>query len=73
MPFNSPDFRVTSSSFHLQDHRTELANGPDKSELKELVVRDRARIGELQELLFAEGTRSLLLIFQAMDAAGKDS
>ena len=73
MPFDPSDFRVTSSSFHLKDHRTELASGLDKSELKELVVRDRARIAELQELLFAEGTRSLLLIFQAMDAAGKDS
>ncbi len=73
MPFNPADFRITTSGFQLKEHRTELAKGPDKSELKELVERDRTRISELQELLFAEGTRSLLLIFQAMDAAGKDS
>jgi len=30
------------------------------------------RIGELQHRLWAEGTRSLLVVLQAMDAAGKD-
>ncbi|MEL6612858.1 MAG: polyphosphate kinase 2 family protein, partial [Bacteroidota bacterium] len=30
-------------------------------------------LDELQERLYAEGTRSLLVVFQAMDAGGKDS
>jgi PPK2 family polyphosphate:nucleotide phosphotransferase len=32
-----------------------------------------ATLSELQDVLYAENTRALLLIFQAMDAAGKDS
>ena len=32
-----------------------------------------ARFSKLQELLYAEDRRSLLLVFQGMDAAGKDS
>jgi PPK2 family polyphosphate:nucleotide phosphotransferase len=74
MPFTATDFRITSgASFRLKDHATELKNGPDKADLKAMVAKDRARISELQELLYAEGQRALLLIFQAMDAAGKDS
>jgi len=33
----------------------------------------RKRLSKLQESLYAEGKRSLLVVFQAMDAAGKDS
>lgn len=32
----------------------------------------QARLAELQELLYADGSQSLLVIFQAMDAGGKD-
>ncbi len=31
------------------------------------------RLGELQEMLYAEGKESVVFVFQAMDAAGKDS
>lgn len=34
--------------------------------------KNRKKIGRLQEALYAEGKQSLLVIFQAMDAAGKD-
>jgi PPK2 family polyphosphate:nucleotide phosphotransferase len=34
---------------------------------------DVAALAELQDVLYAENSRALLLIFQAMDAAGKDS
>ncbi|MEE2786067.1 MAG: PPK2 family polyphosphate kinase [Myxococcota bacterium] len=40
-----------------------------KTQLKGLVQ----TLGELQDRLYAEDRRSILLIFQAMDAAGKDS
>jgi PPK2 family polyphosphate:nucleotide phosphotransferase len=36
------------------------------------LARDIARLFQLQELLYAEQRWSLLLVFQAMDAAGKD-
>jgi len=34
--------------------------------------KDVARLAELQDVLYAEDSRALLLVFQAMDAAGKD-
>src|ERR1700723_1487202 len=39
---------------------------------KEHVQKDIARMEDLQEKLYAQGGWSVLLIFQAMDAAGKD-
>jgi PPK2 family polyphosphate:nucleotide phosphotransferase len=41
-------------------------------EAKEQVQKDIARMAELQAMLYAQDRWSLLLIFQAMDAAGKD-
>jgi PPK2 family polyphosphate:nucleotide phosphotransferase len=39
---------------------------------KELLMEDVNKLSELQRLLYASNTYSVLLIFQAMDAAGKD-
>lgn len=39
---------------------------------KEQLERDVTELSQAQELLYAADSRSLLLIFQAMDAAGKD-
>lgn len=57
----------------LADHFTDLPQESDKKELKERLEKDRTRISELQDRLYATGKHSVLLIFQAMDAAGKDS
>jgi PPK2 family polyphosphate:nucleotide phosphotransferase len=43
-----------------------------KKETKELLQAGIERLGLLQEKLYAQDSRGLLLIFQAMDAAGKD-
>ena len=56
----------------LSNYPTDLG-AETKKALKEALEKDRERISELQETLYAESGRSLLLIFQAMDAAGKDS
>jgi len=45
----------------------------DKSEAKDILAKDIKRLAELQELLYAEHRWALLVIFQAMDAGGKDS
>ena len=45
----------------------------DKKDAKDLLAGDVKRLSDLQERLYAEDRWSLLLIFQAMDAAGKDS
>jgi PPK2 family polyphosphate:nucleotide phosphotransferase len=48
---------------------------PDKLDAtaKKLLVADIERLADAQELLWASDTYALLLVFQAMDAAGKDS
>jgi PPK2 family polyphosphate:nucleotide phosphotransferase len=45
----------------------------DKKHAGKLLERGRERLAALQERLYASNTWSLLVVFQAMDAAGKDS
>src|SRR5690606_30906725 len=44
----------------------------DKDEAEDQLRRQVARTAKLQELLYADDRHALLLVFQAMDAAGKD-
>lgn len=46
--------------------------GMDKSDIKDLTKDLAKRLGDLHELLIADGNYSLLVIFQGMDASGKD-
>lgn len=72
--FRPADHLVTDGrAFRLKDHPTALKGPVPKDDLKRSVEADAERIGELQERLYAENSRALLLIFQAMDAGGKDS
>ena len=56
----------------LSAHDTRDTAGLDKGACEELRAKDLERLDALQERLYAEGRRSLLVVFQAMDAAGKD-
>ncbi|MGB5071922.1 MAG: PPK2 family polyphosphate kinase [Flavobacteriales bacterium] len=72
--FDLTDYRITDGhDFKLKNLSTSLKDDIDKDDLKKSVEEDAERIGKLQEKLYAENSRSLLLIFQAMDAGGKDS
>ena len=72
-PFVTP-FRVDGSSeFHLKSHKTAEKGGLDKSDGEDILKANRKRLNEFQEKLYAQDNWSLLLIFQGMDAAGKDS
>jgi PPK2 family polyphosphate:nucleotide phosphotransferase len=44
----------------------------DKDKVEKELPKLRARIDELQYLLFAEGRRSVVLVLQGLDASGKD-
>jgi PPK2 family polyphosphate:nucleotide phosphotransferase len=44
----------------------------DKEDAGEMLKKDIERLGELQDVLYASADYSLLIVFQAMDAAGKD-
>jgi PPK2 family polyphosphate:nucleotide phosphotransferase len=72
-PFISP-FRVDGSEkFHLKSHKTDGKGGLDKDEAEKILDANRERLSDFQEKLYAQDRWSLLLIFQGMDAAGKDS
>lgn len=49
-----------------------FAGRRDKEQTKEEVGRLRLRIDELQQLLYANSNQAVLLVFQGMDAGGKD-
>lgn len=44
----------------------------DKEDAAEMLTADISRMAELQDMMYSMGKYSLLLVFQAMDAAGKD-
>jgi PPK2 family polyphosphate:nucleotide phosphotransferase len=44
-----------------------------KDEVEEKLVTDIGRLAEYQDVLYAQNTHALLIIIQALDAAGKDS
>jgi PPK2 family polyphosphate:nucleotide phosphotransferase len=54
------------------DTAQELGKGVIKERAAEILEETRKQLADAQELLYASDTRSVLLIFQAMDAAGKD-
>jgi len=63
-------------SFRLKDYDAADTGGipsKDKDKAVELLQQSSAVLAELQEKLYAQNEWSVLLIFQAMDAAGKDS
>src|SRR3982074_2220990 len=72
-PFIAP-FRVDGSGkFHLKSHKTDEKGGLDKFKAEKILEANRKRLSDFQEKLYAQNRWSLLLIFQGMDAAGKDS
>ena len=62
-------------SFRLKDWDPGDTNHLDieKNEAKALLAEGVKRLSDLQERLYAQDRWAVLLIFQAMDAAGKDS
>ena len=68
-------FRVTDDSFRLKDidpDDTLDFTSEDKPQAKEALGMGVEVLAELQDMLYAQDKWALLLIFQAMDAAGKD-
>src|ERR1041385_8342374 len=68
-------FRVNhGKSFRLKDFDPANTHGVhSKEKADELLRQSIAKMQELQEKLYAQDEWAVLLIFQAMDAAGKDS
>ena len=72
-PFIAPFRYDGSGKFHLKSHKTDEKGGLDKDEAGKILEADRKRLNDFQEKLYAQDRWSLLLIFQGMDASGKDS
>ncbi|MET3980690.1 PPK2 family polyphosphate:nucleotide phosphotransferase [Mucilaginibacter sp. UYP25] len=67
-------FKITNTKkFQLKDFDTDDTAGYDKDEAEELLTELIKETAKLQNELYAANSHSLLVIFQAMDAAGKDS
>lgn len=56
----------------LKDISTRAPKNQDKDKVKGETEKLKARLSELQNLLYAEGKHALLVILQGMDASGKD-
>lgn len=71
--FITPFRHDGSGKFHLKDHKTNEKGGLDKETAQVILEANKKRLVDFQEKLYAQDRWSLLLIFQGMDAAGKDS
>jgi PPK2 family polyphosphate:nucleotide phosphotransferase len=61
------------SAVDLADHDPDFCAGlGGKDEAQKHLDKYRRRLADLQEVLYAESKRSLLIVLQAMDAGGKD-
>src|SRR5512143_110687 len=59
--------------FRLRDHDPGDSHGiQSKTQAEKILAKGVVRLAELQEKLYAQDRSAMLLIFQAMDAAGKD-
>jgi PPK2 family polyphosphate:nucleotide phosphotransferase len=72
---NIDKFKVTGKKkFSLTDYDTQDTAGNKTSDsVKKAIAQNIKEISELQDKLYADGKYGILIIFQAMDAAGKDS
>lgn len=64
---------IANDNFKLKDLDTEYKGKLTKEEGERLLSEEKEKLKLLQETLYADGRQSLLIVLQAMDAAGKDS
>jgi PPK2 family polyphosphate:nucleotide phosphotransferase len=73
--FDIKPFEVTSGKdISLKEFNTDMKTKPvSKSEANALLEEGKVHLSSMQEKLYAHNRYGVLIIFQAMDAAGKDS
>ncbi|MEC5157740.1 PPK2 family polyphosphate kinase [Chryseobacterium sp. MP_3.2] len=64
---------IIKGKFSLKDFDTEYKGKFEKADGKKMLEEEHENLHALQEKLYADGSKSLLIVLQAMDAAGKDS
>ncbi len=73
MDLDFSDDYMVKGTFSLKDFATEYEGKLKKSDGKKMLEDEQEKLRPLQEKLYADGSKSLLIVLQAMDAAGKDS
>ncbi|WP_426279093.1 polyphosphate kinase 2 family protein [Chryseobacterium sp. S-02] len=64
---------LIKGSFSIKKASTQYRGKLTKEEGEKLLIQEKEKLRELQEKLYSDGSQSLLVVLQAMDAAGKDS
>lgn len=62
-----------SEAIKIEDRKTFVDLNASKKKIEKALEETREALGELQDTLYAHGKYSVLVCFQGMDAAGKDS
>ncbi len=74
MNININDYSITDGKpVNLNSYPTKYDGKLEKEEGQKLLGELADKLQKLQALLYADGSKSLLVVLQAMDAAGKDS
>ena len=70
----SEEFLVKENTeFRVGEQHTSYKDKIEKAFAKNLLVQEKEKLRKLQEKLYADSSQTLLIVLQAMDAAGKDS
>src|SRR5437773_4292749 len=63
---------VIKGKVRLKEFNSAYCGGLEKTKAKRKTAQCGERIGELQQMLYANSTHAVLLVFQGIDASGKD-
>ena len=69
---NADDFRV-GKNIKLSKIPTTFDIGIEKDEVEEKIQKTRTKLGDLQDIMYADNRYSVLICLQGMDTSGKDS
>jgi PPK2 family polyphosphate:nucleotide phosphotransferase len=73
MDTNFSDDFLVKGKFSIKKTSTEYKGKLTKEEGTQLLIQEKEKLRDLQERLYSDGSKSILVVLQAMDAAGKDS
>lgn len=73
MDLDFTDNFMVKEKFSMKDFSTEYEGKLSKDEGKKMLANEQGKLRELQERLYSDGSKSILIVLQTMDAAGKDS
>ncbi|MGZ5210570.1 MAG: PPK2 family polyphosphate kinase [Kaistella sp.] len=73
MDLDFSDNFIVKGKFSISNTETEYKSKLEKEYGEQMLLNEKIKLRELQERLYADSGKSLLIVLQAMDAAGKDS